>query len=135
MCKTHESPVIHCTAQDPTVCELNKIIIQGRPSSKSKLPQSLHPYWTFRDELTFQNRNIYKGNQVVIPTARRAHTLKKAHVAHFGQESNQRLCKDVDFGGLLLRFPGKDYSSNFRSCTLFGPPLCERPQVFKQIFI
>ena len=32
------------TANDPTICDLNKIIIQGLPTQKSKLPQSLQPF-------------------------------------------------------------------------------------------
>ena len=85
------------TANDPTMCTLNKIIINGWPSQKSQLPKSLQPFWTYRDELTSQDGIIYKGQQVVIPLAKRNYMLQKAHVAHFGPESNTRLCKDITF--------------------------------------
>ena len=85
------------TANDPTMCTLNKIIINGWPSQKSQLPKSLQPFWTYRDELTSQDGIIYKGQQVVIPLAKRNYMLQKAHVAHFGPESNTRLCKDIIF--------------------------------------
>ena len=85
------------TANDPTMYTLNKIIINGWPSQKSQLPKNLQPFWTYRDELTSQDGIIYKGQQVVIPLAKRNYMLQKAHVAHFGPESNTRLCKDIIF--------------------------------------
>lgn len=85
------------TANDPTMCTLNKIIINGWPSKRSKLPKNLQPFWTYRDELTSQDGIIYKGKQVVIPLAKRNYMLKKAHIAHFGPESNTRPCKDIMF--------------------------------------
>ena len=85
------------TANDPTMCTLNKIIINGWPSQKSQLPKNLQPFWTYRDELTSQDGIIYKGQQVVIPLAKRNYMLQKAHVANFGPESNTRLCKDIIF--------------------------------------
>ena len=85
------------TASDPTLCSLNRVIITGWPSRKSELHQSVHPYWNFREELTFQDGAIYKGLQVRIPLAKRNFILQKAHAAHFGAESNIRLCKDTEF--------------------------------------
>ena len=74
---------------------LNKIIIHGWPTQKSKLPQSLHPFWSYRVELTTHDGIVYKGKQVVIPQSKRNYMLQKAHVAHFGPESIIRHCKDI----------------------------------------
>ena len=61
------------TANDPTMYALNMIIINGWP----KLPQSLHPFWPHRDELTLHDGIIYKGKQVVIPLAKRNYILQE----------------------------------------------------------
>ena len=100
------------TTHDPTLCSLNRVIITGWPSRKSELPQSLHPYWSYREELTSQDGVIYKGTQVLIPLAKRNFILQKAHAAHFGAESNIRLCKDTVF------WPGmkSDIREVCRSC-------------------
>ena len=57
------------TANDPTMRALNKIIIHSWPTQKSKLPQSLHPFWSYRNELTTRDGIVYKGKQVIIPLA------------------------------------------------------------------
>ena len=97
---------------DPTLCSLNRVIITGWPSRKSELPQSLHPHWNYREELTSQDGVIYKGSQVLIPLAKTNFILQKAHAAHFGAESNIRLCKDTVF------WPGmkSDIREACRSC-------------------
>jgi len=84
-------------ASDPTLCSLNRVIITGWPSGKLELHQGVHPYWNFREELTFQDGVFYKGTQVRIPSAKRNFFLPKAHAARFGAESNVRLCKDTEF--------------------------------------
>ena len=100
------------TTSDPTLCSLNRVIITGWPSRKSELPHSLHPYWNYREELTSQDGVIYKGSQVLIPLAKRNFILQNAHAAHFGAESNIRLCKDTVF------WPGmkSDIREACRSC-------------------
>ena len=100
------------TMSNPTLCSLNRVIIIGWPSRKSELPQSLHPYWNYREELTSQDGVIYKGTQELIPLAKRNFILQKAHAAHFGAESNIRLCKDTVF------WPGmkSDIREACRSC-------------------
>ena len=100
------------TTNDKTLCALLKIITAGWPDNKSQLPQSLHPFWTYRDELTVQDGIIYKGTKVLIPQAERKSILQKAHTAHLGAESNIRLCKDIIF------WPGMkfDIRDSCRSC-------------------
>ena len=69
------------------LCALDNIIIHGWPTQKSKLPQSLHPFWSYRVEFTTHDGIIYNGKQVVIPLAKRNYMLQKAYVAHSGPES------------------------------------------------
>ena len=51
------------------------------------LPQHLHPYWCFRDELTILDALVMKGNRVIIPTGMRLATLNRLHDAHQGLTS------------------------------------------------
>ena len=48
------------------------------------LPQHLHPYWCFCDELTILDGLVMKGNRVIIPTSMRPDTLSRLHDAHQG---------------------------------------------------
>ena len=39
----------------------------GWPNNIKEIPQVLHPYWTFCEELTIEDGLILKGTQIVIP--------------------------------------------------------------------
>ena len=67
---------------DPTLAELTDLILTVWPSCMQDIPEHLHPYWCFRDELTILDGLIMKGNRVVIPTSMRPATLNRLHHAH-----------------------------------------------------
>ena len=75
------------TKDDSTLAELTDFIITGWPDSMQDLPQHLHPYWCFRDELTILDGLVMKGNRVIIPTGMRLATLNRLHDAHQGLTS------------------------------------------------
>jgi transposase InsO family protein len=72
------------TKADETLVELSDLIITGWPDSMQDVPQYLHPYWCFRDELTILDGLVMKGNRVIIPTSMRPDTLSRLHDAHQG---------------------------------------------------
>ena len=47
------------TPIDQTLKTLTEIISAGWPRSIDELPQSIHPYWTFRDELTIIDSDLH----------------------------------------------------------------------------
>ena len=75
------------TKADSTLAELTDLIITGWPNSMQDLPEHLHPYWCFQDQLTILNRLVMKGNRVVIPTSMKPGTLNHLHDAHQGLTS------------------------------------------------
>ena len=75
------------TKAGPTLAELTDLILTGWPNSMQDIPEHLHPYWYFRDELTILDGLIMKGNRVVIPTSMRPATLSRLHDAHQGLTS------------------------------------------------
>ncbi len=85
------------TAASPDLLELCSVIAKGWPDLKSQLSIPLHPYWTFRDEMTVHDGVVYKGQQVLIPPSLVNDMLEKVHAAHLGAESNFRMCKDALF--------------------------------------
>jgi len=46
---------------------LKTIIRQGWPETKDKIPESLAPCFSFRDELTIHDGLIFKGERLVTP--------------------------------------------------------------------
>ena len=75
------------TKADPTLASLTDLIITGWPDSMQDLPDNLHPYWCFRNELTILDGLVTKGRRVVILASMRPGTLTRLHDAHQGLTS------------------------------------------------
>lgn len=75
------------TKADPTLSDLKDRIMGGWPDSMQDLPDRLHPFWCFRDELTMLDGLVMKGNRIVIPAKLRPRTLERLHDAHQGLTS------------------------------------------------
>ena len=56
----------------------------GWPSTIKVIPQVLHPYWTFREELTIEDGLILKGTQIVVPSKQQETILNQIHDSHLG---------------------------------------------------
>ena len=83
------------TKLDRSLSRLYSVIVAGWPSEKQLLPDCLHPYWTYRDELSVQDGIIYKGCQVLVPQKLIPYMLKRIHSNHMGAESNIRMAREV----------------------------------------
>ena len=75
------------TKADSTLASLTDLIITGWPDSMQDLPDNLHPFWCFQDELTILDGLVMKGSRVVIPASMRPGTLTRLHDAHQGLTS------------------------------------------------
>ena len=56
----------------------------GLSNNIKEIPQVLHPYWTFHEELTIKDGLILKGIQIVIPHKKHKAILKQIHDSHLG---------------------------------------------------
>lgn len=79
---------------DPVQQQLRNVIRQGWPAIKTDVPESLHPYFGFRDELTTQGHFIFKGHQLVVPAALRKEIMKVTHSSHIGIEGCLRRARE-----------------------------------------
>ena len=87
----------HGSTDDPVLQELRKLIWHGWPDSKSEVPDILHAYFDFRDELTAQEQLIFKGPAVVIPAALRKEMMAACHSTHIGVEGCIRRARESMF--------------------------------------
>lgn len=55
------------TKADSTLAVLTDLNTTCWPDSMQDLPEHLHPYWCFRDELTILDGIVMKGSRIVIP--------------------------------------------------------------------
>ena len=75
------------TRKDQSLRELSETILVGCPANKEDARALTHPYFSMHDDLTLQNRLVFKGNSVVIPRSLRADTKLKIHSSHLGIEA------------------------------------------------
>ena len=72
------------TERDESLSCLKNTIMKGWPPNKDAMPNSLTPYFSYRDELTVQDGIIMRGERVVIPAAMRPYIKVKLHAGHMG---------------------------------------------------
>ena len=87
----------HASADDPVLVELRRIIRQCWPASNSKVPNTLHLFYDFRDELTTQKQLVFKGSLVVVPVALRQEMMAMCHDTHIGVEGCIRRARESLF--------------------------------------
>ena len=75
------------TLRDQWLRSLSETILVGWPYDKKDAPPLTHPYFSIRDELTVQDKLIFKGNAVIIPRNLRAAMKAKIHSSHLGIEA------------------------------------------------
>ena len=59
------------TRKDPTVKILMHYISTGWPCECRRLPQELHPYWNFREDLSVKDGLVTKSSRLLIPSTLR----------------------------------------------------------------
>ena len=74
----------------------------GRQSAEvglriSQIPDSLHAYYDFRDELTVQDNLVFKGDRLVIPATMQREMMAEAHATHIGIEGCIRRARESMF--------------------------------------
>ena len=104
------------TAQDPQLCVLKEVILQGWPERVQDLPGSIRSFWSFRDELAIESGVIIKGRQVLIPETMTEDILRQLHSGHQGIEKTRRLARETVYWLNI----NKDIEKLCKSCPTCG---------------
>ena len=72
------------SSADPVLKDLQSQIRAGWPESKTSVASHLRPYFDVRDQLVVQDELIFRGHQVLVPTALRRELMERAHGSHAG---------------------------------------------------
>ena len=67
------------TSKDPTLTLLRHYIHMGWPNDCRMLPQDLHTFWNYREDLSMEDRLITKGARLLIPSTLRKKVLEQIH--------------------------------------------------------
>lgn len=100
------------TAADESCQQLFKYISKGWPNNIQQLPESIKPYWYFREELSVCDGVIHKSHKTLIPEAMRYEMLKYIHGGHLSYEKCIRHARDYVFWPKL----NKDLQNFIQKC-------------------
>ena len=85
------------TSKDPTLTLLRHYIHMGWPIDHRMLPQELHTFWNYREDLSMENGLITKGARLLIPSTLRRKVLEQIHEGHLGIEKCMLKARDSVF--------------------------------------
>lgn len=85
----------NASAQDPVLQELKKMTMCGWPKDRSAVPDSVQPFWTFREEISCASGLLFKADQLIVPLQLRPEMLEKIHEAHLGVVKCEERARDV----------------------------------------
>ena len=87
-CSSNDLDQIHVeTRKDPTLNLLIHYILNEWPSDQRQLPQELHPYCNFLEDLSVQDGIATKGSRLLIPSTLPSKALEQTHECHQGVEN------------------------------------------------
>ena len=72
------------THRDGDLRKLAEMVAAGFPASRDKVPESLHPFWQFRDRLSTIDGVVMMDDRIVVPAPLRSEVLQALHAAHQG---------------------------------------------------
>ena len=106
------------TKTDPVLQQLKMMVEKGWPSNKREVPKQCLPFWSFHDQVSFNDGIFFKGEKVIIPGTMQPEMLKLIHNSHLGIEKCKRRARDV------LYWPGmstqiEDFVSNCSVCSTY----------------
>ena len=106
------------TADDESLQTVKRYILSGWPEHKRHLSTIAKVYCSLRDELSYQEGIIFRGERCVVPKSARPRIRERLHKAHMGIQSTLRRARDTVY------WPGMtkdltDYISNCETCNTY----------------
>lgn len=78
---------IKATEADPELQNLISVINTGWPDDISDVEHQLKPYFNYRDELSYYEGLVFKGNKIFVPKSEVNEILETIHASHQGIQS------------------------------------------------
>ena len=85
------------TSKDSTLTLLRHYIHMRWPNDHRMLPQEIHMFWNYREDLSMENGLITKGARLFIPSILRKKVLEQIHDGHLGIEKCMLKARDSVF--------------------------------------
>ena len=87
---SHLKEIAEQTAKDNVLQSVIHLISENWSISKRPIPTEVFPFWSCKDQLSFNDGIIYRGDRIVVPATLRKSLTEKLHQPHMGVESTLR---------------------------------------------
>ena len=87
---SHLKEISEAAAKDNVLQSIIHLISENWSISKRRLPPEDLPFWSIKDQLSFHDGIIYRGDRIVVSATLRKSLTEKLHQAHMGVESTLR---------------------------------------------
>ncbi|KAK7901627.1 hypothetical protein WMY93_018396 [Mugilogobius chulae] len=82
------------TKDDTKLQKVKKLILTGWPVNKKDMDLDIGHYFSFQDELSYQDGVVFRGERAVIPDTLRADITCRIHSSHLGVEGCLRRARE-----------------------------------------
>ena len=89
----HLNEIAEETAKDKVLQSVIHHISENWSISKRRLLMDVLPFWSCKDQLSFNDDILYRGDRIVVPATLIKSLTEKLHRAHMGVESSLRLAR------------------------------------------
>ncbi|XP_046576522.1 uncharacterized protein LOC124284493 [Haliotis rubra] len=107
------------SSEDREIQAVAAVIIEGWPDNRSDLSTVVQQYFNYRDELSFQNGVVFKGERVVEPKAERHNIMVKLHSSHCGIQNSLRRAREAVFWPNMNR-DVKEFINKWEICACYN---------------
>lgn len=97
MSDVRRESIIAATKNDRELQIVRDFVLNGWPSDQSKLPTVAKNYWNFRDEISYVDGLLFKGQKVIIPKEQKSEILTQLHRGHFGIQKTLSIAREYVF--------------------------------------
>ena len=119
------------TKTDADLQLLMIVVQEGWPEERNQVPVQIQAYFPFREEISFQNGLLFKGERIIIPEQMRNYIADLLHQAHQGSQSCLRRAREVVYwpgmGEQLLQLVGKCSTCQTYQSAQAKEPMIARP--------
>ena len=116
------------TEQDKDISELKRLIQEGWPEDISQVPKSVKCYYSFREELIFQEGLIFKGERLTIPKVMREDMMQRMHRSHLGVQGCLRRGREVMYWPRMNE-EVKEFISRCEVCKVYHDRQQKEPMI------
>ena len=113
--KTRLQDLRLATQSDLTLCSLTKTVNEGWPQSRKDCPEQLLDFWSFIQEISEEDGQLYKSQRLIMPHSERLETLKVLHLGHYAVDKMQLMPLETVYWPRI----NKDILKHYQSCKTY----------------